>query len=154
MLFRSSGFSMSKIAIEKNNLFGVEAYDSSPYVSAKKFNTIADAIGYQASVLIGRKYLGVTTDYRFLGAQVGDKETGLNVKYASDPYWGEKIAGWYYRMDKALGLKDFNKYTLALTYKPTNVYSQPKSSSSVLYNLSNKSKTFPKEIRLLHVRPF
>lgn len=149
MAIHESGFGMSKIAIEKNNLFGVEAYDSSPYASAKKFNTIADAIGYQASVLIGRKYLGVTTDYRFLGAQVGDKETGLNVKYASDPYWGEKIAGWYYRMDKALGLKDFNKYTLALTYQPTNVYSQPKSSSSVLYTLSNKSKTFPKEITTL-----
>ena len=39
-----------------------------------------------------------------------------------------------------MGLKDFNKYTLALTYQPTNVYSQPKSSSSVLYTLSNKSK--------------
>ena len=33
-----------------------------------------------------------------------------------------------------------------MTYQPTNVYSQPKSSSSVLYTLSNKSKTFPKEI--------
>ncbi|MBQ1769402.1 MAG: Ig-like domain-containing protein, partial [Turicibacter sp.] len=31
-----------------------------------------------------------------------------------DPYWGEKIAGHYYRLDKALGSKDYNYYQLGI----------------------------------------
>ena len=59
-------------------------------------------------------YTDALDDFRYFGAHVGNKASGMNVKYASDPYWGEKIAGWYYRMDKALGGKDYNYYQLAI----------------------------------------
>ena len=37
---------------------------------------------------------------RYYGSHLGDKESGINVKYASDPYWGEKAASFYYRLDE------------------------------------------------------
>ena len=46
----------------------------------------------------------------------GSKALGMNVRYASDPYWGAKAAGHFYRADKYLGFKDAkNAYTIGLT---------------------------------------
>ena len=36
----------------------------------------------------------------------------MNVKYASDPYWSEKMAANYYSLDKSKGLQDYNYYQL------------------------------------------
>ena len=36
--------------------------------------------------------LDPVTDSRYYGANLGDKASGICVKYASDPYWGEKAA--------------------------------------------------------------
>ena len=38
-------------------------------------------------------------DYRYNGGFLGNKASGLNVKYASDPYWGEKAANIVWRLD-------------------------------------------------------
>ena len=34
-----------------------------------------------------RGYLNIN-DYRYFGGQLGNKGSGINVKYAGDPYWG------------------------------------------------------------------
>lgn len=34
----------------------------------------------------------------------------MNVSYASDPYWGEKAAQYFYEMDHAMGDQDHNRY--------------------------------------------
>lgn len=39
-----TGWGTSKICKEKNNFFGISAYDSSPFDSAKKFNSVDDGI--------------------------------------------------------------------------------------------------------------
>ena len=44
----------------------------------------------------------------------------MNVKYASDPYWGEKQHN-YYLIDKDLGMKDYNYYTIAIKQIPNAV---------------------------------
>ena len=44
---------------------------------------------------------------RYYGGYLGDKASGMNVKYASDPYWGEKAAANYYSFDKKYGLQDY-----------------------------------------------
>ena len=53
-------------------------------------------------------------DYRFRGANLGNKGVGLNIKYASDPYWGEKAAQYYYDLDKYYGFQDYEAYTIAV----------------------------------------
>nr|WP_316046861.1 hypothetical protein [Planococcus glaciei] len=46
---------------------------------------------------------------------MGNKGGGMNVRYASDAFWGEKIAGHMYRADLKLGNKDLNKKNLGIT---------------------------------------
>ena len=64
----------------------------------------------------------------------------MNVKYASDPFWGEKIAGWYYKFDQSNGMQDFNYYKIGVKASNAviNVYSQSNTNSSVLYQTRNK----------------
>lgn len=109
-----SAWGTSKIARDKNNLFGIRATDHHSYENADTFPSFADNIDYMANVYAANGYLN-HSDWRFRGAVLGNKTIGMNVKYASDPYWGEKIAGIMYRADKFLGGKDFDKHTLAIT---------------------------------------
>ncbi len=139
----------SRMSINRNNLFGHAAYDgntsaatvySAPSQSilthAKKYvsegyldpcdgNSIGNN-GYQAN-LCGKG--------RYNGSHLGDKASGLNVKYASDPYWGEKAAANYYQADAKNSLKDYKKYTIGI--KGNNVsypiYKEADPSSTVLY---------------------
>ncbi len=108
-----SGYGTSWIANNKNNLFGLNAVDASPGQSADSFASINDGIYNYAYGWLSYGYLQ-PGDYRFRGALLGNKQVGLNVKYASDPYWGEKAASYYYALDKAYGFQDYNAYTVAV----------------------------------------
>ena len=114
MALHESGQGRSKISIEKNNTFGMNATDNNPYGNATMFTSVRNGVYYHAQRYMSWGYTDALDDFRYFGAHVGNKASGMNVKYASDPYWGEKIAGWYYRMDKALGGKDYNYYQLAI----------------------------------------
>ena len=74
------------------------------------------------------------TDERYFGSQNGNKYVGMNVMYASDVYWGEKMASNYYFLDKTFGLQDYNYYQTAVTTKATTAKSQPKTSSKSVFN--------------------
>lgn len=95
-----SGFGTSAIAREKNNLFGFQATDNDPSGNAAAYPSIEASID-AAARLFAEKY--VTGDYE-RGPFPGNKQEGVNVFYASDPYWGEKVAGTMYRIDRELGL--------------------------------------------------
>lgn len=114
MAMHESGLGRSKISIEKNNTFGMNATDNNPYGNATQFSSVRNGIFYHAERYMSWGYTDAIDDFRYFGPHVGNKASGMNVKYASDPYWGEKIAGHYYRMDKTLGAKDFNYYQLAI----------------------------------------
>lgn len=114
MALHESGLGRSKISIEKNNTFGMNATDNNPYGNATQFSSVRNGIFYHAERYMSWGYTDAIDDFRYFGPHVGNKSSGMNVKYASDPYWGEKIAGHYYRMDKALGAKDYNYYQLAI----------------------------------------
>lgn len=118
MAMLESGYGTSQIAREKNNLFGWGAVDSGPYAGAFKFGSVAQGVNYHFKNAVSSGYLDVVDDFRYYGGSVGNKNTGLNVKYASDPYWGMKIAGIYYSMDKQSGYKDYNFYKLAIQTSP------------------------------------
>lgn len=131
-----SGHGTSGFAMKNNNLFGWNAFDSNPS-SAAFFNSINDGIREHMSINI-RGYLDIK-DSRFFGMHIGNKGSGLNVKYASDPYWGYKIAGISYEIDKinnnySGNLSDYNKYSLGLINKyDVSFYSGNSTSSSRLY---------------------
>ncbi|MFZ7133061.1 MAG: cell wall-binding repeat-containing protein [Eubacteriales bacterium] len=146
-----SGYGTSSIAKNKNNLFGVNATDSNPYGDADTYSSVEASIYFQAEYMISRKYLDANEDSRYFGPNVGSKAEGLNVKYASDPYWGEKIAGHMYRLDKYLGNKDDNKYQLAVSKKITYAKSTSSTSASSYYKYANKAFNMPIGIPILIV---
>ena len=84
-----------------------------------------------------------SSDFRYYGPSPGNKKIGVNVKYASDPYHGEKIGGIAYTQDKNMGSKDYEKYTIGITNKTANVMEKPSSGSKVFYKLSNKNLNEP-----------
>lgn len=99
-----SGSGTSEIAKTKNNLFGLNAYDSSPG-SASSYPTVADCISDYGYRWMSYWYLQ-PGDSHYSGANLGNKQEGLNVKYASDPFWGEKAASYYYDLDSFYSFQD------------------------------------------------
>ena len=129
----------SWIAKNKNNLFGHGAYDSCPAECATTYATIADGVLAHAR-MTGQGY-NDPSDWRFYGSHYGNKASGMNVKYATDPYWGEKAASNAFNNDKKFGQQDFNSNTIGVktTINSVPVRKEPKESSSVIYNLKNNS---------------
>lgn len=114
-----SGWGNSPIAQKKNNLFGLNAVDATPGESADYFKSVDDCIDDYAYTWLAYGYLQ-PGDYRFEGANLGNKGQGLNVHYASDLYWGEIAASIYYEFDKYYQLQDYNAYQLAVLKEDQN----------------------------------
>ena len=91
-----SAWGTSTLAINKNNLFGYMAYDRDPYNSASAFENYENAINTVAEALSSR-YLHMS------GTKISDELTAsgtyyngttaasVNIKYASDPEWHNKV---------------------------------------------------------------
>ena len=133
-----SAWGLSTLALQKNNIFGLEAYDSNPN-DAKAFSSVAQCIDEFAYYWISKGY-GDPQDDRFYGGYLGNKSLGANVKYASDPFWGEKAASYAYSNDIYLSggnvssLNDYNSNILGMFIKPTKVLD---SSGQTLYAVSS-----------------
>ncbi|MEG2506164.1 MAG: dockerin type I repeat-containing protein, partial [Longicatena sp.] len=78
-------------------------------------------------------------DYRYFGSHFGDKASGMNVKYASDQYWGEKAATQSYALNKIANRNDYKKYTLGIKKNGINlsVRKEPSSDATMLYSTKN-----------------
>ena len=94
-----SDWGRSNIAKDKNNFFGIAAYDTTPYLSAKTFDDVDKGI-LGATKWIKENYIDRGRTF------LGNKASGMNVEYASDPYWGEKIASVMMKINEKLGGKD------------------------------------------------
>ena len=81
-----SAWGTSAIARDKHNLFGFGADDANPYQDAATFPSFDACIQYVAQ-FIAQNYLSPTGRYYH-----GPTLRGMNVDYASDPYWASKIA--------------------------------------------------------------
>lgn len=119
MAAHESANGTSGYATKRNNLFGWNAIDADPN-QATSFSSVAVCVNQQAGVNL-RGFVDVT-DGRFFSSSLGNKGSGLNVKYASDPYWGMEIASIAYQIDKLSKnkngtLNDYNYYSLSLINK-------------------------------------
>lgn len=143
MAIHESGWGTSNLSYEPyNNLFGYGAYDSNVAL-AHKYPTISDCIASQMADNLAN-YLDVQCGSYFT-MSLGTKGGGFMTKYASDPYWAEKISHYYYDIDKYSNnnngnLTDFNSYSLALvnTYN-VDVKREANGSSQTLYKTANKN---------------
>lgn len=81
-----SGWGTSKLAKEKNNLFGIGAYDSDPYNSAFTFKSKEECILFIAQY-ISKEYLNENGKH-----YNGPHLEGIGIKYASDKEWAQKVS--------------------------------------------------------------
>ena len=133
-----SAWGMSSYAQNRNNLFGLNAVDSNPD-DASRFNSVEHCINEFAKYWISSGYSD-PQDSRYYGGFVGNKYMGANVKYASDPFWGEKAASFAFTADKYLSgnninsLNDYNYNQLAIYSAAGKVVDR---NNNLLYNVSN-----------------
>lgn len=91
-----SAWGTSKIAIQKNNLFGYGAYDSNPYNGAYEFSDYSESIDLIARVFV-KYYLNPNGTSIFGGEKAigsyynGETLTGINTKYATDKKWANAV---------------------------------------------------------------
>lgn len=91
-----SAWGTSKIAIQKNNLFGYGAYDSNPYNGAYNFTNYSESIDLLARVFV-KYYLNPAGTSIYGGEKAvgtyynGATLNGVNIKYASDKNWANAV---------------------------------------------------------------
>ncbi|RNF39986.1 S-layer homology domain-containing protein [Planococcus salinus] len=128
-----SSYGTSSKAQKLNNLYGIEVYDNQTE-KGKVYATPQESIEDFADTYMNRSYADTHSIGFYKGAAPGNKTTGINVMYASDPAWGSKVAGHMYRADKALGQKDINEHQLGLSNTPsTNVRAMAGTDQILLY---------------------
>ncbi len=133
-----SGWGTSSICQSKNNLFGLNAVDSSPGTSANTYASVEECIRQFADGWMSRKYLN-PKGWTYNGGFLGNKASGVNVKYASDPYWGEKAANIIWLLDQNGGSRDAYVYTIGIKdtiatgHTSVNVRNGSSQSSASLY---------------------
>ena len=113
----------SQLAKTKNNIFGIDAKDNDPQ-HAKAFVSIDECINKFAKDYMTNRYLNPNSA-NYYGSSLGNKSLGCNVKYASDPFWGEKASSFMNEMDVYLSSQgkgdDYNRYKLGIVNKSSSV---------------------------------
>ncbi|WP_018922041.1 S-layer homology domain-containing protein [Salsuginibacillus kocurii] len=134
-----SALGTSEIANDHNNLFGLDAIDDGAYDGASQFDEPADSVD-AAGERLSQQYID-PEGWSARGSFLGTKSGGMNVYYASDPHWGQKIAGHMYRADQVLGGEDLHSYDLGVSNTAgLNVRSEPTTvNNEPLYELEQEN---------------
>ena len=131
-----TGYGKSGYARERNNLFGIAAYDSNPD-NATQFSSTQDCINQWASYYMQQRYLNpIDPNSVYRGPHLGDKQSGINVKWASDPYWCEKAAAQQYRIDNLT--PDYGRYTIGISNDPHIRFYKEANTTQLLYTCEPK----------------
>ena len=91
-----SSWGTSKIALQKNNLFGYGAYDSNPYNGAYNFSNYSESIDLISRVFV-KYYINPRGTSIYGGEKAvgtyynGSNLSGINKKYASDSNWANAV---------------------------------------------------------------
>lgn len=135
-----SGWGRSYMSVREYNIFGHGAFDTAPDQYAASYESIAAGIYAHAYKYIALDYANPIDGYNYNGSHYGNKLSGNNVRYASDAYWGEKMAGNYYSIDKSYGFQDFNQratFGIKQSAASAPVYKDPNTKSTKYYDLKN-----------------
>lgn len=131
-----SAWGTSYYAQNRNNLFGIAAYDSNPD-NAHAFSSPEDCIRQFAQKFVSISYTDPNdATGLYNGACLGDKSVGFSVKYASAPYWGETNASSAYTIGMRTGnTSDYGRYKVAIkrNHDNVNIRKEANTSSPVLY---------------------
>lgn len=133
-----SGWGRSYMAVREYNIFGHGAFDTAPDQYAASYESIAAGIYAHAYKYIALDYANPIDGYNYNGSHYGNKLSGNNVRYASDAYWGEKMAGNYYSIDKNFGFQDFSQratFGIKQSAAAAPVYSEATTKSTKYYDL-------------------
>jgi len=135
-----SDYGISGHAQTKNNIFGIQVFDSPPELGAIYMGP-ENSIDAFITRYINLNYanpLGAHSN----GAVPGNKAVGFNMKYASDPNWGAKVAGHMWRIDSYLGQRDYKQANLGrIIYTGpvgVNVRTSPDPLSAKLFSYKQK----------------
>ncbi|MDS0525613.1 glucosaminidase domain-containing protein [Clostridium sp. SHJSY1] len=127
----------SNYAMNRNNLFGLNATDNNTDKNTSYYSSPTASVMEFAKNYISRGYSD-TKDWRNYGGFLGNKNLGVNVKYASDPFWSEKAISFAMEAEKYLSggnisnMKDYNYYQL-IRYTGANAVKN--SAGTLLYNI-------------------
>lgn len=152
MAIHESAYGTSSYAVNRYNLFGYGAYDSNPD-SAYTFDSVEQSVTEHMGINL-RHYLDYSNfnvaanSSLFYASNIGTKGAGINTRYASDPWWSIKIAGYAFRIDRYLGFKDLNKYQIAiLNPDASRVVHSKTDLNSPLYTINLRATDYPFTIK-------
>lgn len=138
LALNESAFGTSDYAINNHNLFGHAAYDADPD-QANAYTSIQTCLESHATHFLNERYANPDHAY-YRGSWFGNKASGMNVNYASDPYWGEKAASYYYQIDAANGLIDQTNIQLKTQISKQDIYVySDRSRSSIVYKYNENT---------------
>lgn len=134
-----SALGKSTLAFSRNNVFGHAAYDSDVEKNASRYQSTSVSVYAHDLHYISNAYANPEA-FQWNGGFLGDKNAGMNVKYASDPYWGEKAAQYAFEIDEALKGLDQDQYCLGITnQKEIMVYQEASTKSTGIYRVKKGS---------------
>ena len=137
-----SDYGVSTNSLKKNNIFGIKVFDSDPTLG-EIYSSRDDSVMAFINRYVNLNYVPQTGAYA-KGAAPGNKTSGMNVHYPSDPYWGSRIAGHMFRLDNRFGKKDYKQAKLAfVTYENgylVNIRTEPSSISNDTIHFTYKEK--------------
>lgn len=108
-----SAYGKNNRAYVENNVFLHTAYDSNEERKNNRYESVDDSIYSYVKYYVSDRYCNYRSSL-YNGSYYGNKLSGMNVEYSLDPYWGEKAANNYFKLDQKLGFKDYNQYTLGI----------------------------------------
>lgn len=102
-----SNWGTSQIAKEKKNLFGYGSYDDTPFESSYEFEDYKDSIELVAKVMVKYYLNPVGTkiyddEYALATYYNGSTVEDVNIRYASDDNWSEKVYSYMEMLYKRL----------------------------------------------------
>lgn len=147
MAIHESAYGRSNYAVNRNNLFGYNAFDSSPD-SASYYASVQQAVDQHMGLNL-RYYLDannlntINGTSLFYGSNIGTKGAGINTRYASDPFWSVKISGFAFRMDRYLGFKDLNKYSIAILGLENRTFYKDNDLQNTAFSINSRAENYP-----------
>lgn len=96
LALNESAYGQSEYAVTKHNLFGHGAGDEDPD-AADGYDSLQACVDAHAWDWLQKRYADPESEV-WNGSWFGDKASGINVMYASDPYWGEKAGSFLFHL--------------------------------------------------------